>query len=256
MTLNEIEAGKHSEHLHKVVNTLAKSVWGMSVAQLAQSARLSVKTVHKVLKDNPTHFNDKEGVYTLRGQKVAPIPEKKEKPSTQSVSIPGIPASTGILSILGIPLSTAAESLNENAAAPDDRVEYNLEHDQAILDEMLAVIKNHPAGILSRDLMMVLNIRRDQVYQYADILISQNKIHRMARTNRQIKYKYGPSPVPVLEHNDFSDLVKTTVIQKREVTLTQDEVEQVLLRVFGMEKIQFVSTAKGIAVAMVAEVEY
>ena len=75
MTLDEIEAGKHGEHLHKVINTLAKSTWGMSVAQLAQSARLSVKTVHKVLKDNPTHFNDKEGVYTLRGQKVAPITE-------------------------------------------------------------------------------------------------------------------------------------------------------------------------------------
>ena len=269
MTLDEIEAGKHGEHLHKVVNTLAKSAWGMSVAQLAQSARLSVKTVHKVLKDNPTHFNYKEGVYTLRGQKVAPIPEKKEKPSTQSVSIPGIDARlnvsphvdtevaikpetapTGILSILGIPLMPTLET--EKAAATDD----GIGRDQVVLDEMLAVIKNHPAGILSRDLMMVLNIRRDQVYQYADILISQNKIHRMARTNRQIKYKYGPSPVPVLEHNDFSDLVKTTVIQKREVTLTQEEVEQVLLRVFGMEKIQFVSTAKGIAVAMVAEVEY
>lgn len=272
MTLDEIEAGKHGEHLHKVVNTLAKSAWGMSVAQLAQSARLSVKTVHKVLKDNPTHFNDKEGVYTLRGQKVAPIPEKKEKPSTQSVSIPGIDASAEIsanfetksnhtgpevlddvpalTSILGIPLMPTLET--EKAAATDD----GIGRDQVPLDEMLAVIKNHPAGILSRDLMMVLNIRRDQVYQYADILISQNKIHRMARTNRQIKYKYGPSPVPVLEHNDFSDLVKTTVIQKREVTLTQEEVEQVLLRVFGMEKIQFVSTAKGIAVAMVAEVEY
>ena len=269
MTLDEIEAEKHGEHLHKVVNTLAKSAWGMSVAQLAQSARLSVKTVHKVLKDNPTHFNDREDVYTLRGQKVAPIPEKKEKPSTQSVSIPGIDARlnvsphvdtevaikpetapTGILSILGIPLMPTLET--EKAAATDD----GIGRDQVVLDEMLAVIKNHPAGILSRDLMMVLNIRRDQVYQYADILISQNKIHRMARTNRQIKYKYGPSPVPVLEHNDFSDLVKTTVIQKREVTLTQEEVEQVLLRVFGMEKIQFVSTAKGIAVAMVAEVEY
>lgn len=269
MTLDEIEAGKHGEHLHKVIKTLAKSAWGMSVAQLAQSARLSVKTVHKVLKDNPTHFNDKEGVYTLRGQKVAPIPEKKEKPSTQSVSIPGIDARlnvsphvdtevaikpetapTGILSILGIPLMPTLET--EKAAATDD----GIGRDQVVLDEMLAVIKNHPTGILSRELMMVLNIRRDQVYQYADILISQNKIHRMARTNRQIKYKYGPSPVPVLEHNDFSDLVKTTVIQKREVTLTQEEVEQVLLRVFGMEKIQFVSTAKGIAVAMVAEVEY
>lgn len=269
MTLDEIEAGKHGEHLYKVVNTLAKSAWGMSVAQLAQSARLSVKTVHKVLKDNPTNFNDKEGVYTLRGQKVAPIPEKKEKPSTQSVSIPGIDARlnvsphvdtevaikpetapTGILSILGIPLMPTLET--EKAAATDD----GIGRDQVVLDEMLAVIKKHPAGILSRDLMMVLNIRRDQVYQYADILILQNKIHRMARTNRQIKYKYGPSPVPVLEHNDFSDMVKTTVIQKREVTLTQEEVEQVLLRVFSMDKIKFISTAKGIAVAMVAEVEY
>ena len=50
--------------------------------------------------------------------------------------------------------------------------------------------------------------------------------------------------------------MKTTVIQKREVTLTQEEVEQVLLRVFSMDKIKFISTAKGIAVAMVAEVEY
>lgn len=263
MTLDEIEAGKHGEHLHKVVNTLAKSAWGMSVAQLAQSARLSVKTVHKVLKDNPTHFNDKEGVYTLRGQKVAPIPEKKEKPSTQSVFIPGFDArsvspyataaqpSNSLLSL--IPIGPATEKAPEPEAPAEDAT---IERDQAILDELLAVVKKHPAGILSRDLMMVLNIRRDQVYQYADILILQNKIHRMARTNRQIKYKYGPSPVPVLEHNDFSDLVKTTVIQKREVTLTQEEVEQVLLRVFGMEKIQFVSTAKGIAVAMVAEVEY
>lgn len=272
MTLDEIEAGKHGEHLHKVINTLAKSTWGMSVAQLAQSARLSVKTVHKVLKDNPTHFNDKEGVYTLRGQKVAPIPEKKEKPPTQSVSIPGIDASAEIsahfetksnhtgpevlddvpalTSILGIPLLPVLE--NEKAVATDD----GIGRDQVILDEMLAVINKQPAGILSRELMMVLNIRRDQVYKFADILIAQNKIHRIARTNRQIKYKCGPSPVPVLEHNDFSDMVKTTVIQKREVTLTQEEVEQVLLRVFSMDKIKFISTAKGIAVAMVAEVEY
>ena len=282
MTLDEIEAGKHGEHLHKVINTLAKSTWGMSVAQLAQSARLSVKTVHKVLKDNPTHFNDKEGVYTLRGQKegvytlrgqkVVPKPEKKEKPSTQSVSIPGIDASAEIsahfetksnhtgpevlddvpalTSILGIPLVPVLES--EKAVATDD----GIGRDQVILDEMLAVINKQPAGILSRELMMVLNIRRDQVYKFADILIAQNKIHRIARTNRQIKYKCGPSPVPVLEHNDFSDMVKTTVIQKREVTLTQEEVEQVLLRVFSMDKIKFISTAKGIAVAMVAEVEY
>lgn len=268
MTLQEIEEAKLQEQLQKIENALNSTTWGMSVAQLAQTARLSVKTIHRVLKDNQTHFDVSDGVYALRGE-LKPVvvenkPKPKEKPVTQSVSIPGIDArpvsphaaaeeQTPLVSILGISLhpETMSESQDQGMTAPD-----TIDRDKEIVDEMLKVIQARPSGILSRDLMMVLNLRRDQVYKYAEILMNQDKIHKADRSNRQIKYKYGPAPTPVIQEDDFLNKVETVHIQKRSVMLSQEEIEQVLLKVFNMDQITAIKTTEGLVMQLTAEVQY
>lgn len=269
MTLEEIESAKNHEQLQKVLDTLQKSTWGMSVAQIAQTARLSVKTIHRVLKDHSTKFDVSDGVYALRGE-LTPVvvedkPKSKEKPVTQSVSISGIDAravsphaaaekQTPLVSILGIslhPETTQETAHNDGMTAPD-----TIDRDKMIVSEMLKTIQSRPNGILSRDLMMVLNLRRDQVYKYAEILLNQNKIHKEDRSNRQIKYKYGPALTPVIQEGDFLNKVETIHIQKRSVTLSQDEIEQVLLKVFNMDQITVMGNTKGLVMQLTAEVQF
>lgn len=256
MTLQEIEEIKMQEQLQKIENALNSTTWGMSVAQLAQTARLSVKTIHNLLKDNSNRFDESDGVYTLRGM---------AKPPTQSVSIPGIkpemqtvsvpevphfiakPANPDVLtSIMGIPLEP------EQAIATDE----SICRDKSFLDEMLKAIKSRPSGILSRDLMMIMNLRRDQVYHYTDILLSQSKIHKSDRSNRQIMYKYGPVPEPTVNPDDFLSKVKTVNLQKRSVTLTQVEVEKLLLKVFGMDEVKTTRFTNGLVYQLTAELEF
>lgn len=274
MTLEDIEANKKANNLMCVTDALNKSSWGMSVAQIAQSARLSVKTVHSIISEYSGHFDVSDGVYTLRGKPTASVvenkakPKEKAKPPTQSVSIPGIDArpvphvaakeqpqteSEPLVSILGISLhpKTMSESLDQGMTAPD-----TIDRDREILDEMLRHIQAQPSGVLSRDLMMILNLRRDQVYKYAEILLTQNKIHKAERSNRQIKYKYGPAPEPVIQEGDFLNKVETVHIQKRSVTLSQDEIEQVLLKVFNMDQITAIKTTEGLVMQLTAEVQF
>lgn len=272
MTLQEIEEAKMQEQLQKIENTLNSTTWGMSVAQLAQTARLSIKTVHKLLKDNSNRFDESDGVYTLRGVAKPPtqsvsipgIVESKPhiftevsevllKPETQTISVPEVPhfiakpANPDVLtSIMGISFEP------EQAIATDE----SICRDKSFLDEMLKAIKSRPSGILSRDLMMIMNLRRDQVYHYADILLSQGKIHKSDRSNRQIIYKYGPAPEPTVNPDDFLSKVKTVNLQKRSVTLTQVEVEKLLLKMFGMDEVKTTRFTNGLVYQLTAELEF
>lgn len=266
MTLEVIEQNKQANNLMCITSALSRSPWGMSIAQIAQSARLSVKTVQNTINAYPSNFNVSDGAYTLRCK---PTAENKAKPPTQSVSITGIDArpvsphvaakeqpqteSEPLVSILGISLhpETMSESPDQGMTAPD-----TIDRDKEILDEMLRHIQAQPSGVLSRDLMMILNLRRDQVYKYAEILLTQNKIHKAERSNRQIKYKYGPAPEPVIQEGDFLNKVETVHIQKRSVTLSQDEIEQVLLKVFNMDQITAIKTTEGLVMQLTAEVQF
>lgn len=61
-SLADVKQDEQQEKFLKVQNILLTSTWGMTAAQIAQSSRLSLKTVNHILKQYSSSFKVTDGV--------------------------------------------------------------------------------------------------------------------------------------------------------------------------------------------------
>lgn len=254
METSDLKKIKTHRDLQSIQKVLSESDWPMTLLQIANNARLSNKTVEAALTDNLNLFVCEGGKYMLRS--AVKQSEPQTKPPTQSVSVSGFefgavgamvhgvenkPDNTPLTHIMGIPL---------NPTQPEAQ-----DADKETLARLLDVLKSNPKGFLSRDLMMALNLRRDEVYKFCDILISQKLAHSESRKgNRNIVYKYGPRAANAEKITDLESMVTTTNTQKRSITLNQEQVINVLKQVFSMDSSHVTQTSEGLVIELTSEV--
>lgn len=272
---NDMEQIKLNKNLNLVLETLKNDVLGLSANQIANNSRLSIKTVKNciaVLLQQDRIYKDDLGVYHCGNApadveiaeilevepKVKPEVKQEEKPAAQTVAVEGFDAKLSVSSVIGnlFPIPPKAELHKEVEAAEPETAAENEEGVYLLKERVMKWIKAQPAAVTYKQVQDALDITERQAknscYQLevAGYLTSIKKgitrHYSFAKeyTPGRVKKPYRqrePKGNDVQNNSPFSNWVEHRVVETKSVRLTEQQLEEVLKHVFGMDQVIFLT---------------
>lgn len=127
---NDVRTSETERVLHKnsqkVLTALEKEPFGLSIAQIANNTRLSVKTVRNVISGLNEVNEDGLGVFTIKG------PQNSEKNPSGEPSLPIASSVSTRPATDALPHETAPENPQLPAAKPEEKEEPQMPSDEEI----------------------------------------------------------------------------------------------------------------------------